>query len=435
MIFGIGLFCSCSVTGYVFFEIMGNLYKKRCALKKPTYYAAFLLYVLLAMLVAYFRNPIVSCTYSLFAFCILSYLLYNTQGKHVVINSSVMVICFVMIDIIMTEIFSAFGKSSTQDMLKNPNFFLISGVADALALLCMSHFLIQLLQRCQMGKVSKILNLYMLILLTLEIVVLCHLLKIDVDIEGTIFLLLVLLGFTIVDGGAIQLFKTISQNAELEKQTELLKLQQETNKKYYEALLKRYQQMQKLMHDVKKHIQVISNLRENSLKKEYTQECIDYFDNIQPQFQCSDKILQVIIWDKIQECENENILFVVHVQDIDFDFMDNIEKTMLFVNLIDNSIEACKSSKQKTKNISLRIHRFKDYAVIKMVNTIGTFPIIKEGKLISTKARRSGLGMLILENIVNKYCGNLNYDYTDEYFETKIILSVMNKDSPEIKIS
>lgn len=75
----------------------------------------------------------------------------------------------------------------------------------------------------------------------------------------------------------------------------------------------------------------------------------------------------------------------------------------------------------------LRIHKFKDYVVIKMINTMAQTLEISDNKLISTKREHTGLGISILTDLVNKYCGNMNYSYTDKEFETKIILSTNNR--------
>jgi len=54
------------------------------------------------------------------------------------------------------------------------------------------------------------------------------------------------------------------------------------------------------------------------------------------------------------------------------------------------------------------------------MNSIGQRPVIKNRKPVSTKPGHKGLGMLILEEIVKKYDGDLNFDYTEEFFITKI---------------
>lgn len=127
-------------------------------------------------------------------------------------------------------------------------------------------------------------------------------------------------------------------------------------------------------------------------------------------------------------CKRNGIDFNVSMQDILFDFMNKTEVTALFANLIDNGIEACLASDREKKAIFLRIHSFKEYVVIKMKNTIGTPPQMKNNRFISTKLGHLGLGMSIMEEIAEKYCGNINCDYSEEYFETKIILLDGNKE-------
>lgn len=195
--------------------------------------------------------------------------------------------------------------------------------------------------------------------------------------------------------------------------------------KYYEGLQDNYEHVQRILHDTKKHLQVLENL-DSVDKEDYANELLNIIGNEEPQFSCSDKIVCAIIWNNIQICKQKTIDFEINMQDIIFDFMEKTEITALFANLLDNAIEACESSNEERKKIILRIHSFKEYVVIKMRNTMGPMPKLKEGKLISTKKGHLGVGMTIMEGIANKYCGNIDYEYSGKYFETKIILSIHN---------
>ena len=404
---------------------MEALYEKKYSNHRIIYFLAFIICVILNIIVTYAKMPSLNVLYSMVALCSMSYLIYNTHGKNVIINSAIVIIYIAITDLIVTTIFSIFTLNNTYNALQKPEFYLISGLASAVVILCTNNLLIQLILRCQISKVSLVLNSYMIYLMIFEVSCLCYFLV--QDYEHNIPLLLISLGFIVVDGGIIYLYKLISKNALLEKQTELLERQREMTVKYYDGLQKRYEQTQKLLHDMKKHIQVISCLAssEESLKEEYSKELINSMDEIGWQFQCSDKIVSAIVWDKIQVCKNQNITFEVNMQDIDFDFMDKIDVTTLFANLLDNAIEACQCSKEQKRKITLRIHRYKDYIVIMMRNTIGGIPVLKDGRLMSTKAEHMGMGMIILENLVNKYCGNLSYGYSNEFFETKITIAII----------
>lgn len=426
MIYIIGIISSCFVTGYVFFEIMGTLYERKYVNHREIYILAFVVYALVSSVINFMRIPLINPLFSMAILCVLSYLLYNTGKKSVIINSGIVIIYLAIADLLVTAIFSIFTSNSIYNVLLDPKLYLISGLANALVMLCTNNILIQFILRCQISKVSKILYTYMLFLLFFEIGSLCFLIDEGADVENNVPLIVAGIGFLVMDGGIIYLYKIVSRNALLEKQTELLEQQREMTVKYFEGLQDRYEETQKLLHDLKKHIRVLNDLVsfDEKLKQEYANELLNSVENIQTQFRCSDPIVSAIIWDKIQICRKEKISLDINMQDVVFDFMEKMEVTMLFANLLDNAIEACRVKENDAKWINLRIHRFKDFVVIKMRNSIVRVPICKNGELKSTKHNHIGMGMMILEELANKYDGNLNYDYSNEYFDTKIILVV-----------
>ena len=330
---------------------------------------------------------------------------------------------------IVTAAFSVFTSDSTYIALREPEFFLVSGIANALLMLCTYNLLLHFLLHNQIDRASKFLYLYMIFLAIFEFGSLCYFLQMDSEFESNLSLLMLSIGFIIVDVGILYLYKIYVRNAILETQAELLDQQHKMTEKYYEGLQERYEETQGLLHDLKKHLRVIADIDDckNNLKDQYASELIDSIDSMQQDFQCSDEILRVIFWDKIQNCKKHGIFLDINMQDIRFDFMDRIEVTILFANLLDNAIEACQRSKKEQKEISLRMHQFKEYIVIKMRNTIGEKPQLEGENLKSAKSGHHGMGMGILAKLANKYCGNLNFDFSEEYFETKIILSVNNK--------
>lgn len=421
----IGIFCSCIVTGYVLFEIMGNLYEKAYNNSKCAYIWAYIVYLLLSIGVAWLKAPILNVVNSMIVLYCLTKWLYKSYGRSKLIDSGFIIIYLVIIDIVVTVIFSTLLGNSTYDVLANPKYFLVSGIGNSIIILCTYKLVIQLLQRCQISAMSKILHVYMLFLMAFEFGIICYFVRREIESENNIPLLCVCMGFVVLDMGVIYLYQRLSKEAILEKRTGLIEQQLEMTQKYYEGLQDNYEHIQKILHDTKKHLRVLSKL-ECGEKEDYANELLNSIGSVEPQFYCSDKIVCAIIWNNMQICKQKAINFEINMQDIIFDFMEKTEITALFANLLDNAIEACESSDEKNKRVVLRIHSFKDYIVIRMRNTVGTTPKLKEGKLISTKKGHMGVGMTIMEGIVNKYCGNIDYEYSGKYFETKIILSVHN---------
>ncbi len=382
---------------------------------------AYIAYILLSLGVAWLKMPVLNVVNSILVLYSLTKWLYKTNGRSVLFDAGFIIIYLVIVDIAVTVIFSNFLGSSTYEVLRDPKYFLVSGIGNSIIGLCTYKLVIQLLQHCQRSMMSRLLHIYMLFLMVFELGIICCFVRWKINKPNNLALLMVCLGFVVIDAGVIYLYQKLSEEAVLEKKTELIEQQLEIIQKYYEGLQDNYESIQKILHDTKKHIQVLRDLEEMD-KKEYAEELLNSIRNVEPQFFCSDKIVCAIIWNNMQICKQNNIDFEINMQDIIFDFMDSIEITALFANLLDNAIEACESSNVSNKKIFLRIHCFKEYTVIKMKNTIGSTPKLKNGKLVSTKEGHLGIGMTILEGIANKYCGHMDFEYSDECFETKIIL-------------
>lgn len=306
---------------------------------------------------------------------------------------------------------------------------MISAIGNALVMLCTYNVVIQLITRCQISRTTKFLHLYTMFLLTFELGIICYFMENYQTSTNNILLLILATGFMIVDAGVLYLFKIFSRNAILEMQTELAEQQCEMTVKYYECLQEQYDETQKRIHDFKRHLQVLEDLESGhmDIREKYISELMDSINRIQRQFKYEDVIVRTIIWEKIQICQQEGILLELSLQEIKFDFMEKSEVTSLFANLLDNAIEACRTSGKDTREISLRVHRYKDYIIIGMSNTIGSTPVLKERSLQSTKSGHLGMGMIILSNIAEKYCGNIDFSFSEKHFETKIIISAGEK--------
>lgn len=429
MIYILGLVVSCIITGYVYLKILDELYERKYVEKKWIYYLAVIIHILLNTVEALVANPMLNLIYSLMVLCVGSVFLYVTEKKEVLVNSVIIVIYIAIMDLVVTTLFSTLTQNNTYIALNEPRFFLVSGIANALAILCTWRVFSQILKKCKISNVSIIMNAYMVFLLVFEFSLLLYLLQKETDVEHNGIILVICIGFASVDAGVIYLFERVSYNFELEKKTELLEQQRELFARYYESLQERFQDSQKMLHDMKRHLQVLSSMgkTEKVMQEEYANKLLEEIEDIQKQFQCSDRIVCCILWDKMQICNHDNIELDINMQDIRFDFMEKTDVTVLFANLLDNAIDASKECKHGRRKIFLRIHKFKDYVVIKMINTMAQTPKLSNNKLVSTKREHTGLGINILTDLVNKYCGNMNYSYTDREFETKIILSTSNR--------
>lgn len=104
----VGMVSFCVITGYVFFNVMENLYEKKYTSKRYIYICAYVGYVLLSVAINYVKLPVLNTVYSMIILCVLSCMIYDPHGKNVVINSGIVVIYLAIMDSVVTTVFSIF---------------------------------------------------------------------------------------------------------------------------------------------------------------------------------------------------------------------------------------------------------------------------------------------------------------------------------------
>lgn len=200
----------------------------------------------------------------------------------------------------------------------------------------------------------------------------------------------------------------------------------EFSKTNYEDFQKSYDLNKALSHDMKNHISLVySMLQDNQIEsaKEYIKGVyhkIGVFKTVKTERE----ILNYIIDSKLFNTKDLNIKYVIDIND-NLDFMDNIDLCILLGNLLDNCIESVE--KIDDRFIELIIDRKKDIVFLSLKNTFDYNSLkYEDGKLVTIKedSGNHGIGIKNIEDIINKYNGNMLIDI-DDYFNTYIYFLIM----------
>lgn len=171
----------------------------------------------------------------------------------------------------------------------------------------------------------------------------------------------------VIDIYIIYLFESVSKNNELELKNSLLEQQEYLNKRYYEELELHNNEYRKIMHDFSKHINIIQQTA--TTNTQYCQEVLEQINSIGNKFYCTNQVLNVIINNTILLCENKNIPLILHIDDMDLSFMKDMDITTIFLNLIDNVIEANTSLSSDKRYINLIIKNLQNHMVVNITNS------------------------------------------------------------------
>ncbi len=223
-----------------------------------------------------------------------------------------------------------------------------------------------------------------------------------------IFLILLIL---IINFIMLQLLLELSQSLVENKNNEILKISNDFEKIILRDLKETYNKNLQLQHDFNNHLLVIKSGLNNKGVKNYIQELEEHFSQVN--FINSDNVvLNYIINSKLMNY-NGKFKFACFG---DLSTISDYDIVTIFGNLIDNALEAQKNIDNKF--ISISINELDDKILISLKNTYLHKLKIENNKILTTKDDKElhGFGLKNIENVINKYNGDLHIEYDENLF-------------------
>lgn len=223
----------------------------------------------------------------------------------------------------------------------------------------------------------------------------------------------------------ILIYQMVNRILSIEKENYLVKLNNEElkfNKKNYENIISHMNEIRKIKHDMN---HMLLSLLDDCEKKDYE----SLHNHIHNQLHTINKTqtvdtgnasLNLILSSQSSKIKDKNIEFIASQFDDDIP-IDKVDFYVLLGNLLDNAIENCTS--KSIKKIILDIYKESNDFIIDIKNTNINNPLVDNPYFNTTKEERGhGFGMRSIMNIVNKYHGEITYDYSYRYFSVQVKL-------------
>ena len=205
----------------------------------------------------------------------------------------------------------------------------------------------------------------------------------------------------------------------------MMKQQEELQFDYYEAQREKYRQSVSILHDVNRHIRSIEELYRLDKKEEaleYTRQIGSILKPLVPKEYSDNPMLNIILADKQQSAESLGIQFMIQVECGKLDFLEPVDVTTLFGNLLDNALEACKKCSGE-RYIQIHIRNYNEMVSVRIMNSVQTEVKLKNGRPVGAEESRGGIGSLNVERCVEKYGGSILYKNADGKFYSDVILN------------
>ncbi|WP_243142622.1 ATP-binding protein [Paraclostridium sordellii] len=220
----------------------------------------------------------------------------------------------------------------------------------------------------------------------------------------------------------ILLFRRVIKENKEKTKNELMKNKLDMQYEHYLSVQKSHMKVKKLYHDINNHICCIDNLKNNNKEvSEYINNLKDEIKSFKDNYNTGNMILDIILNEKKYLCDVNNIKLFCDINFSKCDFIEMIDVSSIFSNILDNAIEACKKV-EDTRYINIRGTIVKDYYIIKCENSKNKKIHIKNKKIITSKKDKflHGLGLRSIKSSLNKYNGDL--EILDE--ENKFIINI-----------
>lgn len=209
-----------------------------------------------------------------------------------------------------------------------------------------------------------------------------------------------------------------------EKEIKLLKQKNKLQYEYYKKQIETFDNVRILYHDLKNHMLLAQS--DNTYHKEIEKR----LNELNGFVNTGNDILNVLLWQKLTEADNQGIEVEMLVEETDLSFIDDMDICSIFGNILDNAIEACIEIKQKCiPEINIKIRKANNLIFVKVENDcmINTRRKNENKNLFeTTKVEKSihGIGLTSVIRAVEKYDGQCEFECKDNQFCSEILIPI-----------
>lgn len=220
--------------------------------------------------------------------------------------------------------------------------------------------------------------------------------------------------------------KSQRENFELKLQTQ----KSEIDNEYYKVLQSHYDDTNIVIHDIKRHLITIKDFADAG----DNQRIKDYIDNLYGEYQIKhlkkyseNKLINVIVNRFVNTAKEAGVDFNCDIRNVDFSKIPDSGLTTILDNLLENAIEASKTSSEKFVELSIKESN-ENFIVISVRNSCASRPEYKDGEIVTSKKNKDihGFGIKSVSRVAKSLGGSVNntFDENKMIFTFNVIVRI-----------
>lgn len=418
-------FVSCVIIVSIIFEFLNDRYLKSFN-NRYCYIALYVISITILTYINMFMNPFFNGGTHIVLCGIISYLFYYEDGSKNLIRVIETEVLFIVIVIsegigvfLINALLNIFNVTPEEPVILQS----IETAFSKIVLLFLYYAVFYRLWKKSLLR-TKTQSLFYIVLFIYSVVNIL-ITAIIADNESPIIIILNLGCLIFINMFLLYFIRFSDERNYYKLQVDMMQQQQKLQYISYEMQREKYTEAMTVLHDIEKHIKVIEGLQQKDLKEEvtnYAKQINEMFRPLIPLGHISNPVLNCLLSDKLRTAERLGIIFEIDISEIDIDFMEPIDITTLFGNLIDNAITASNKCTNE-KYISLSASAYNDMVSIRIQNSIQEVVTIKNNKIVCPEKDKSCIGLMNIQRCVDTYDGSIIYRNLDNLLVCDIVLN------------
>ncbi len=411
----------------IIFMFFNSVYTPRY--KNKLYYVlTFAVWTLVMYGVNYINFAPLNLAYMFLSSEIICIKMYNATFKNSLLYNIMLMFLIVFSDTITYIMWSVAWGRSLEEMASDPKLMIISNLLNIIIFFLTCRIFTSLIEKNEISEIKKQESLFLILMTVFECYIVYSMVMDISDNSNAVLIIELLIGFLFLNVYVIYIIRKTAGLYKYKYDAELLTKLNEMQLEHYRELDGKYQDTRQIIHDMKKHLLVISELNGtgNERAADYSSVLEKRLDSLFCDFKCSNPILSIVISQKYALAEKKGITVKTDVEDVDISFIEDLDITGIFTNLWDNAIEACNDVDVSEREINFVMKKVSGFILVNIENSYDKdkCPSLENETVLSTKENHMGVGLSVIKKLVEKYGGLFNPETTDEKFVIELTIPV-----------
>lgn len=414
--------CITTTAVYVFVNLLfSNIYDKKYS-KRSVYIFGCIIAIAVMVGISGFGNGYLNLAFSFLTINMLCIVLYCSNVKNIWLNNTLIWFMFSFTDAATVLIWFLVTNNTLDGILSDYQLMLGSNLMNIIIMFVVYKVYMAFKQKLTAKSIQLKMAAFYVAMMFFELYIVISYASNIIDSSKGIQIIIILLGFLILNLFFAYILNQVSESYKYKYELSLADRLKKIQLENYKEIDQKYRESRAIIHDIKKHMMVIDELRVNDdNSNQYTKRIYEQMDKLFFGFHCSNQILSIVLSQKISKAKSNGIDVNIEMAEVQFNFMSDLDITAIFANLWDNAIEACDKA-IKNKYINMKISCYNNFVIINCQNSFNG-EYIKQGiSFLSTKKQHDGIGLSSIEASVKKYDGIFSVKADDNTFEIDITI-------------